>query len=1503
MYWIGQFNNLKNTQAYNLYITPLDREDYDYEYINLALDSPVTVTYNESDTLYSPIRTSTMQINVVYDEYLFEAFKNIATGTSVSLSVTSNVPRPPRPSLVWQGFLQNNLLNAGYEKCTESFSLQASDYLAIAQYIPYEVVGETKNIVTLKDILDTFLTKVDAPSGAFDKFSIYWPDTRLVNKMPAGLEDIQISEFNFFSSDTNKAWNYQEVIAEFAKYFGFTALQWHNGIYFMDYEAYTRRESMSFMVYTWNGSYLMKQDYVVEEGSVIEIAADDYTKNGGQVSFQTPYNKIKVNDNFYDIDAVVPDIFDNDFIQYLYGGKNEVRLIDEPLQRPKYLGSDTNWNFESEEKNYYYRKELANPNFSESWYKANESAVTKQQVDNFAEFAVNRWTEFNRDYTTTKYGWRWQCYYVNDNENGHTEIGSYQDWQNGDNSKTFNVQFNGRYLWRGVWYADFTLSYFSASSDTQGQFMFDADNYWHPFYEHVGDNNPVFWYCVNPWDGSVGFIPYDNDWRVSTTYPIFSNVAPDYQPQIFQDVFINVEVSEISGAGVEYTVFNYRKDTPRTFTATVYYADYSASTVFTVPAHQSLTVTTNVYGTVTQDADRDSWGLMIVSEEGNSGATSWTRLEGLTPLYPENCTLFKKWIGARIVEMASIPKKEANPSSDLNFTRYLMLALHGSPIDKNNDVSNHLKLFELNSTTAPAVFTANGSFFFIQCNALFTRHWSYDYIGEEWAKDKSRIYVNDGGPTQNNAPALVFCFGIGDKYWNGSAWQDTKCNFKVPLYNSGDDGTQEKQTDMTCWNVTMPIKNQLGWEQWTSGEGYKIPFTEGVNYNGKITFEICTPVQPQAMPSGWGGYDNCFNGYCWLSDLKIGMALKNDEKYDNADIVYESVINEDSVNELDEISLKVTTYPKIGKLGYSHVGCNGVMIDTMADASLDAEELIPEAAIIQRYYNQYSTPTKKEYITLGLSSTPFVLHHDNYWDCDFAVIGQTIDYYLGQNSLSLEEVKKNNTPLYNVAIKYWMTPGTPEPDWWNQEYWDTNVAGHNYDSATGEGMIYFNDIVSKIKNGLFVNNANLIKLELPYSIDVVGTAISGNTNMSALTCYAPTAPSIVSSPSALTNNGHQNGCVFIIPDNALGYDAWNNNWFTRLGSYWTSQSIVFAQSGATIPGLGGTYNVSYTYNGGGYISVSSVSTTGVRVEVQNGNMVYTVPENPSPTTARTITITITDSRGASATFTITQKAATYTLQQNAIGRTISSKGNSTQEMLVMYDGPTDNLTVSTSESWLTAQFGEWGDVDENTGLRTCKMIYSASVNRDTAERIGTVTVTDGVNSVSFTVTQQKPIQVSAIEVWYRSNSTWTKAPSYNNAQHDFLIPTGTTYVIMRVVTTGLQSNPIMRMSQMSDYSGGGYANLFAKGARLYYWDNFPDSAQSWYFRVDETGLQTNANSFYGKTISNLREVFAASRLWDGVDTYNNTVFGDGYKVLGFKLMPSSSNVVLSKDEFKIYLKA
>ena len=177
MYWTTHFLGRDGGSKYILDISPMDDEDYNYEEIELTLNQPFTVTYSENESIYSPIRTSTAQINIVFDEYLYDALRANALGTMVTLSRTTTDPRPPRPVVVWQGYLNNDMLDAPYEHCTESFSLNASDFLLKAKLLPYDIVGENKNIVSFKDIFEKFLNKV----GGLD---VYLPNTRLINKQP-----------------------------------------------------------------------------------------------------------------------------------------------------------------------------------------------------------------------------------------------------------------------------------------------------------------------------------------------------------------------------------------------------------------------------------------------------------------------------------------------------------------------------------------------------------------------------------------------------------------------------------------------------------------------------------------------------------------------------------------------------------------------------------------------------------------------------------------------------------------------------------------------------------------------------------------------------------------------------------------------------------------------------------------------------------------------------------------------------------------------------------------------------------------------------------------------------------------------------------------------------------------------------------------------------------------------------------------------------------------------
>ena len=65
----------------------------------------------------------------------------------------------------------------------------------------------------------------------------------------------------------------------------------------------------------------------------------------------------------------------------------------------------------------------------------------------------------------------------------------------------------------------------------------------------------------------------------------------------------------------------------------------------------------------------------------------------------------------------------------------------------------------------------------------------------------------------------------------------------------------------------------------------------------------------------------------------------------------------------------------------------------------------PEEAIIERYVDQYSTPSIKTSLTLDMSFKPYELITDTYWKKDFVITGQEIDYKNASQTITLLEKK------------------------------------------------------------------------------------------------------------------------------------------------------------------------------------------------------------------------------------------------------------------------------------------------------------------------------------------------------------------------------------------------------------------------------------------------------------------------------------------------------------------
>lgn len=288
-----------------------DSTDETWQEIQLGAE-PVIINYESSGLLFSPTKISTCTINVVNSSYLETLFTPYAQGVEVQVySITDS-------EVVWQGYLKPQIYNMGYDSCLESIDFECSDCLASLQYLDYKPVNGTKQIVTFKDIIDQA-----CDMAGVDGY--YWPNNKMIDRATVLPSHLTISEQNFYTEDTDEAWNYFTVLEEMSKYLGLTLVQWETYFYFLDVQTFHANERMSMTRYDKRTGYVSGTQETLD--AAVTIDEDEYKGTGHQISYEPIYNKATVKSNFYYPDFFLPDITNEDKLTNRYGG---TRLLEIP---------------------------------------------------------------------------------------------------------------------------------------------------------------------------------------------------------------------------------------------------------------------------------------------------------------------------------------------------------------------------------------------------------------------------------------------------------------------------------------------------------------------------------------------------------------------------------------------------------------------------------------------------------------------------------------------------------------------------------------------------------------------------------------------------------------------------------------------------------------------------------------------------------------------------------------------------------------------------------------------------------------------------------------------------------------------------------------------------------------------------------------------------------------------------------------------------------------------
>ena len=363
----------------------------------------------------------------------------------------------------------------------------------------------------------------------------------------------------------------------------------------------------------------------------------------------------------------------------------------------------------------------------------------------------------------------------------------------------------------------------------------------------------------------------------------------------------------------------------------------------------------------------------------------------------------KSYVGGTIMDLGRVSKNTYNENlqdiipNKIEWERYLCICQRGNGMSNINSDAENMSIFRLKQGTYSEVMLNESNYLIIDFKAIYEKYQDRNYINPDWTTDT--VSMGTSGHQSLRPGNFYFILGIGGKFWDGREWRYKEYEnevivFEVEMERPG------KFEDKAYINEELSVLNNVSWELNIEEPGYKIPLN-GVNTTGEIVFEFLLP-RLQIITEYDGLPRSLYNGYCWVKDFSIkttteGQSIAEEEN----DIVYENVIDEVNVNDMDEIDLKFTTAVEGLKPSYSNViyeyedeigFLGGFREDCTTGNYRKAEE-----HIVERYYNQYSTPTKKITHTLGLGIrfTPLQKYCnvdiDNPNDC-YTQLGCEIDY-------------------------------------------------------------------------------------------------------------------------------------------------------------------------------------------------------------------------------------------------------------------------------------------------------------------------------------------------------------------------------------------------------------------------------------------------------------------------------------------------------------------------------
>ncbi|WP_321331547.1 hypothetical protein [uncultured Bacteroides sp.] len=246
--------------------------------------------------------------------------------------------------------------------------------------------------------------------------------------------------------------------------------------------------------------------------------------------------------------------------------------------------------------------------------------------------------------------------------------------------------------------------------------------------------------------------------------------------------------------------------------------------------------------------------------------------------------------------------------------------------------------------------------------------------------------------TKTPKPYIKCRLSIGDKFWNGSEWvADVTATFNIGF----------NENDLAKGGFVQVDNDRSLNDGYDGLSGVVIPLTEPIY--GRLVFEMAGIH----WKDGASDYPYSYLKGYFLKGLSLQYKLDDDYKTDDdADRIYENVIAENYINELDEIDNKISSY-NYDNLSYSKVLLGADYLTNNLYSIIENRLIRLEEQLIRRIIGRYAAPRLKltQQLLYSHVLSPFTILSDNYMvNKRFIPTGGEIDFQADKFEIQMLEL-------------------------------------------------------------------------------------------------------------------------------------------------------------------------------------------------------------------------------------------------------------------------------------------------------------------------------------------------------------------------------------------------------------------------------------------------------------------------------------------------------------------